>query len=104
MTIRRLARPRLIIAKPKRPSMGEDLLESGEIIVTIKGVEKMPSAIRRSQSRSISPRFSSAMKCWSPIKGVERTKFAIRPSRSLSDLARSGMQAGRTGRLFSTMR
>ena len=35
---------------------GEDLPEPGEVIVTYQGCEKMPSAIRRSQSRSISPR------------------------------------------------
>ena len=35
---------------------GEDLSESGEMLVTYQGVEIMPSAIRRSQSRSISPR------------------------------------------------
>lgn len=56
MTIRRLARPRFIIAKPKRTSMARICRSPEKYWSPIKGVEKMPSAIRRSQSRSTSPR------------------------------------------------
>ena len=66
---------------------GKDLPELSELLVTYQGCREIPSAIRRSQSRSISPRFASPMKCWSPIKGVGRTKSATRRTRSLSDLA-----------------
>ena len=67
---------------------GKDLPELGELLVTYQGCRENTVCYSPITTGSITPRFSSAMKCWSPIKGVERTKFAIRRSRSLSDLAR----------------
>ena len=48
--IRRFTRRRSIIARPQRTSMAR-ICRLGELLITYKGVEKIPSAIRRSQSR-----------------------------------------------------
>src|SRR5258708_6299627 len=59
---------------------GKDLPEMGEVLVTYQGYRENTVCYSPiTKSRSISPRFSSTMRCWSPIKGVERTKFAISP-------------------------